>query len=209
MCVYLVCVCIGIIPPPPPSSSQHKVLEFTHFACTSEDINNLSYGLMLRESTHSILLPMMDRVIEAIAIMAEQYADIPMLSRTHGQTASPTTMGKEMANVAYRLARQRAQVAQVDVMGKMAGAVGNYNAHMSAYPDVDWQVVAEEFVTSLGLEFNPFVTQIEVQEREFLFGGCLCVGGFVCEGFCVRGCCVRGFCVSRFSVSNLNINGIL
>ncbi|PRW59008.1 adenylosuccinate lyase [Chlorella sorokiniana] len=138
-----------------------KVLEFTHFACTSEDINNLSHALMLREALHAELLPAMDKVIGEIARLAEEYADVPMLSRTHGQTASPTTMGKEMAIFAYRLARQRKQVASVPLFGKMAGAVGNYNAHMSAYPEIDWQAVAEEFVTSLGLEWNPYVTQIE------------------------------------------------
>lgn len=142
-------------------SELSKVLEFTHFACTSEDINNLAYGLMLRDAVHQQLLPTMDKIIDSIARMAEEYAEVPMLSRTHGQTASPTTMGKEMANVAYRLARQRKQVAEVAILGKIAGAVGNYNAHISAYADVDWQQVAEEFVTSLGLEFNPYVTQIE------------------------------------------------
>ncbi|KAI3438554.1 hypothetical protein D9Q98_000982 [Chlorella vulgaris] len=138
-----------------------KVVEFTHFACTSEDINNLSHALMLAEALQTELLPAMDRVIEAITKLAEEYADVAMLSRTHGQTASPTTMGKEMAIAAYRLARQRKQVAGVPLYGKMAGAVGNYNAHMSAYPGVDWQQVAEEFVTSLGLSWNPYVTQIE------------------------------------------------
>ncbi|KAL4425851.1 hypothetical protein ABPG75_009867 [Micractinium tetrahymenae] len=138
-----------------------KVLEFTHFACTSEDINNLSHALMLREALHAELLPAMDNVVDEVARLAEEYADVPMLSRTHGQTASPTTMGKEMAIFAYRLARQRKQVAEVPLFGKMAGAVGNYNAHMSAYPDIDWERVAQEFVTSLGLAWNPYVTQIE------------------------------------------------
>jgi adenylosuccinate lyase len=137
------------------------VLEFTHFACTSEDINNLSHALMLKEALQQHLLPTMDRVIAEMARMAEEFADSPMLARTHGQTASPTTVGKEMAVFAYRLRRQRDQVAAVPLLGKMAGAVGNYNAHLSAYPDVDWSSVAEEFVTSLGLEFNPYVTQIE------------------------------------------------
>lgn len=138
-----------------------QVLEFTHFACTSEDINNLSHALMLHEALAKEVLPTMDKVIDAIARLAEDCADVPMLSRTHGQTASPTTMGKEMAIFAYRLARQRKQVSAVPLYGKMAGAVGNYNAHMSAYPDVDWQAVAQEFVTGLGLEWNPYVTQIE------------------------------------------------
>lgn len=138
-----------------------KVLEFTHFACTSEDINNLSHALMLKEALHTELLPVMDKVISELARLAEEFADVPMLSRTHGQTASPTTMGKEMAIFAYRLARQRKQVAEVPLFGKMAGAVGNYNAHMTAYPGVDWEAVAQEFVTSLGLSWNPYVTQIE------------------------------------------------
>ncbi|KAI7842282.1 hypothetical protein COHA_003923 [Chlorella ohadii] len=154
-----------------------KVLEFTHFACTSEDINNLSHALMLREALHAELLPAMDKVIGEIARLAEEYADVPMLSRTHGQTASPTTMGKEMAIFAYRLARQRKQVASVPLFGKMAGAVGNYNAHMSAYPEIDWQAVAEKFVTSLGLERNPYVTQIE--PHDYIAGAAsACLGYF-------------------------------
>ena len=137
------------------------VLEFVHFACTSEDINNLAYSLMLQEGVRDHLLPEMDRVVEALAALAQETAGVPMLSRTHGQTASPTTVGKEVANVAYRLRRQRDQVARFEPLGKMAGAVGNYNAHLSAYPDVDWQAAAEEFVGSLGLVFNPYTTQIE------------------------------------------------
>ncbi|MEW5303972.1 MAG: hypothetical protein WDW36_006615 [Sanguina aurantia] len=137
------------------------VLEFTHFACTSEDINNLSHGLMLKEAVHEQVLPAMDKIIAELTRLSVQFADVPMLSRTHGQTASPTTMGKELAVFAYRLKRQRNFVAAVPFLGKMAGAVGNYNAHIVAYPDVDWQGVAEEFVVSLGLEFNPYVTQIE------------------------------------------------
>eukprot|EP00882_Tetradesmus_deserticola_P007004 GHRQ01007376.1.p1 GENE.GHRQ01007376.1~~GHRQ01007376.1.p1 ORF type:complete len:529 (+),score=273.19 GHRQ01007376.1:315-1901(+) len=137
------------------------VLEFTHFACTSEDINNLSHGLMLQEALQQHVLPAMDGVIAEVARLAGEYADVPMLCRTHGQTATPSTMGKEMAVFAYRLQRQRNQVAAVPLLGKMAGAVGNYNAAMSAYPDVDWQAVAEGFVARLGLQFNPYVTQIE------------------------------------------------
>ena len=137
-----------------------NIMEFTHFACTSEDINNLSHALMLR-SGKDAMIPFMDEVIDVIVGKATEEAETPMMSRTHGQPASPTTLGKEFANVAYRLARQRAQLKQVPLYGKMAGAVGNYNAHMSAYPDVDWQTVAEEFVTSLGLTFQPYVTQIE------------------------------------------------
>ncbi|GAX74694.1 hypothetical protein CEUSTIGMA_g2142.t1 [Chlamydomonas eustigma] len=143
------------------NAELNKVLEFTHFACTSEDINNLSHALMLKEAVEEQILPNMDKIISELNRLATEFAEVPMLSRTHGQTASPTTMGKEMAVFAYRLKRQRDQVAAVPMMGKIAGAVGNYNAHISAYPDVDWQTVAEEFVTSLGLEFNPYVTQIE------------------------------------------------
>eukprot|EP00197_Chlamydomonas_leiostraca_P002563 CAMPEP_0202857378 /NCGR_PEP_ID=MMETSP1391-20130828/341_1 /ASSEMBLY_ACC=CAM_ASM_000867 /TAXON_ID=1034604 /ORGANISM="Chlamydomonas leiostraca, Strain SAG 11-49" /LENGTH=519 /DNA_ID=CAMNT_0049536167 /DNA_START=47 /DNA_END=1606 /DNA_ORIENTATION=+ len=138
-----------------------QVLEFTHFACTSEDINNLSHALMLKEAMEQQLLPIMDKVIAEIGRLAVEFADVPMLSRTHGQTASPTTMGKEMAVFAYRLKRQRDQAAAVPFLGKIAGAVGNYNAHLSAYPDVAWDKVAQEFVTGLGLEWNPYVTQIE------------------------------------------------
>ena len=137
-----------------------KIMEFTHFACTSEDINNLSHALMLRDGV-ATLKPEMTKMIDAIAAMGVDYATTPMMSRTHGQPASPTTLGKEMANVAYRLARQVKQLDSIPLYGKMAGAVGNYNAHMSAYPNVNWQAVAEKFVTGLGLDFNPYVTQIE------------------------------------------------
>jgi adenylosuccinate lyase len=138
-----------------------KVAEFIHFACTSEDINNLSHGLMLKEARDGVLLPAMDELIAALGELAEALADQPMLSRTHGQTASPTTLGKEIANTAARLARQRDQVAAVSIQGKINGAVGNYNAHLAAYPDVDWEANAREFVESLGLSWNPFTTQIE------------------------------------------------
>ncbi|MEK7321644.1 MAG: adenylosuccinate lyase [Pseudomonadota bacterium] len=139
----------------------HAVSEFIHFACTSEDINNLAYGLMLQEARSRVLLPVMDELIAAISRLAHRYADQPMLARTHGQTASPTTLGKEMANVAYRLRRQREQCAAVPVLGKINGAVGNYNAHLAAYPEVDWETTARDFVTGLGLEWNPYTTQIE------------------------------------------------
>lgn len=142
-------------------SEISKILEFIHFACTSEDINNLSHALMLRDAISEQVLPSMDRVIGAIRQLAHTHAEQPMMSRTHGQTASPTTVGKEMANFCFRLQRQRDHVASVQFFGKMAGAVGNYNAHISAYPSIDWQNVAEEFVTSLGLSFNPYTTQIE------------------------------------------------
>ncbi len=135
--------------------------EFFHFACTSEDINNLSYALMLKEAREQAILPLCDEIIDAIATLAHESAKQPMLSRTHGQTASPTTVGKEMANVAYRLQRQRKQIAQIELMGKINGAVGNYNAHVSAYPTVDWAKFAENFVASLGLTFNPYTIQIE------------------------------------------------
>ena len=137
------------------------ISEFFHFACTSEDINNLSYALMLREGRGQVLLPQMDELIGAIKHLAHDHADKPMLSRTHGQPASPTTLGKEMANVAYRLQRQREQVAAIPLLGKMNGAVGNYNAHLSAYPDVDWVSIAHDFVQRLGLDWNPYTTQIE------------------------------------------------
>ncbi|RBP27878.1 adenylosuccinate lyase [Marinobacter pelagius] len=139
----------------------HAVTEFVHFACTSEDINNLSHALMLREGLDHGLLPAMDRVVDKLAELAKEHADQPMLSRTHGQTASPTTVGKELANVVYRLRRQLMQIREVEIMGKINGAVGNYNAHMSAYPNVDWAANAEEFVESLGLDWNPYTTQIE------------------------------------------------
>ena len=135
--------------------------EFVHFACTSEDINNLAYALMLREGRNQIILPLLDEIIDAVRQMAHEYAAIPMLSHTHGQPASPTTVGKEMANVAYRLQRQREQVADVNLLGKINGAVGNYNAHLAAYPDVDWAAMAKTFVESLGLTWNPYTIQIE------------------------------------------------
>lgn len=134
--------------------------EFIHFACTSEDINNLSHALMLK-SGRDVLAQSMQKIIDEIASLAETHADQPMLSRTHGQTASPTTLGKEMANVAYRLHRQLKQFNNVELLGKINGAVGNYNAHLSAYPQIDWAKNAENFVTSLGLTFNPYTTQIE------------------------------------------------
>ncbi|MEC9385979.1 MAG: adenylosuccinate lyase, partial [Pseudomonadota bacterium] len=139
----------------------HAVTEFVHFACTSEDINNLSHGLMLREGLDHGLLPAMENLVEKLAELAREHAEQPMLSRTHGQTASPTTVGKELANVVYRLRRQLMQIREVEIMGKINGAVGNYNAHLSAYPDVDWAANAEEFIESLGLDWNPYTTQIE------------------------------------------------
>ena len=135
--------------------------EFFHFACTSEDINNLSYALMLNAARDKVLTPTLNKVIASVVAKAHEYAEIPMLSRTHGQPASPTTVGKEMANVAFRLKRQRDQFAKVEVLGKINGAVGNYNAHLSAYPEIDWQAFAQKFVESLGLSWNPYTIQIE------------------------------------------------
>jgi len=143
------------------NAELEAVSEFIHFACTSEDINNLAYALMVREARTQFLLPMMDEVVDAVADLGRRFAAQPMLSRTHGQPASPSTVGKEMANVAYRLARQREQLKAVPVLGKINGAVGNYNAHLAAYPELDWQGLAEQFVTGLGLEWNPYTTQIE------------------------------------------------
>ncbi|EZQ11512.1 adenylosuccinate lyase [Acinetobacter sp. Ver3] len=134
--------------------------EFIHFACTSEDINNLSHALMLK-SGREVLATSMQQIVDSIVALAEKHADQPMLSRTHGQTASPTTLGKEMANVAYRLARQIKQFNNVELLGKINGAVGNYNAHLSAYPEINWPAHSQAFVESLGLTFNPYTTQIE------------------------------------------------
>ena len=140
---------------------QAPYIEFVHFACTSEDINNLSHGLMLQAAMKSSIEPSMNNVIEAVSSLAKQYAAIPMLSRTHGQVASPTTMGKELANVVARLKRQLETAESTQLLGKINGAVGNYNAHVSAYPDVDWLALSEQFVTQLGLTWNPYTTQIE------------------------------------------------
>ncbi|MFP5504562.1 MAG: adenylosuccinate lyase [Gammaproteobacteria bacterium] len=143
------------------NAELEAVSEFIHFACTSEDINNLAYALMLREARGQVLLPLMDSVVDAVVALAHANADLPLLARTHGQPATPTTVGKEMANFAYRLHRQREQLTQVPMLGKINGAVGNYNAHLIAYPEVDWQAFAEKFVTDLGLDWNPYTIQIE------------------------------------------------
>ncbi len=143
----------------------NSISEFVHFACTSEDINNLSHALMLKGSRDEVLLPEMDKLISTLADLAVEYAAIPMLARTHGQAASPTTVGKEFANVVARLRRQREQVAASPLLGKINGAVGNYNAHLSAYPDIDWQNFADKFVCSLGLQWNPYTTQIEPHDN--------------------------------------------
>ncbi|MGS2721310.1 adenylosuccinate lyase [Paraglaciecola aestuariivivens] len=139
----------------------HAVSEFIHFACTSEDINNLSHALMLDEARSQVIVPYCDKLISELKRLAIELKSVPMMARTHGQPASPTTMGKEMANVMLRLSRQREQIVKVQLLGKINGAVGNYNAHLSAYPELDWHTFANEFVTSLGITFNPFTTQIE------------------------------------------------
>lgn len=143
------------------NSELEAVSEFIHFACTSEDINNLSHALMLKAGREQVLLPELDKVIAAIRALSHEHADKPMLSRTHGQPASPTTLGKEMANVVARLQRQRTQIVGVELLGKINGAVGNYNAHLSAYPEIDWPAFAKDFVESLDLTWNPYTIQIE------------------------------------------------
>jgi adenylosuccinate lyase len=139
----------------------NAVSEFIHFACTSEDINNLAYAMMLARGRETVLLPHMRILASALRKLAHEYAAVPMLSRTHGQPASPTTLGKEMANVVYRLERQIKQIDAVPLLGKINGAVGNYNAHLAAYPEVDWPAFAQHFVESLGLQWNPYTIQIE------------------------------------------------
>lgn len=143
------------------NAELNAVSEYIHFACTSEDINNLSHALMLKAGRDSVVLPALTEITDRLAEMAQQFADVPMLSRTHGQTASPTTVGKEIANVVYRLRRQLEQISSVPLLGKINGAVGNYNAHLSAYPDIDWETNAQQFIEGLGLSFNPYTTQIE------------------------------------------------
>ena len=137
------------------------VSEFFHFACTSEDINNLAYALMLKDAREQVLLPVFGQVVDAISALANDNAELAMLARTHGQPASPTTLGKEMRNVVARLERQIEQIKQISILGKINGATGNYNAHVVAYPEVDWQAFAEQFVSALGLQWNPLTTQIE------------------------------------------------
>ena len=143
------------------STEIAAVSEFIHFACTSEDINNLSHALMLKGARDAVLLPALEKVIARLTDLAHELADLPMLSRTHGQPASPTTVGKELANVVYRLRRAWDAIGAVELMGKVNGAVGNYNAHLSAYPDLDWEYFARSFVMELGLNFNPYTIQIE------------------------------------------------
>lgn len=138
-----------------------KVKEFIHFACTSEDINNNSHALMLKTAREEVILPVVDEIIAKITELAHKYAEVPLLARTHGQPASPTTIGKEMANVVYRMRRQRDEIARVEILGKINGAVGNFNAHSVAYSDVDWYAFSKAFEEDLGLTFNPYTTQIE------------------------------------------------
>ena len=143
------------------SAELNAVSEFVHFACTSEDINNLSHALMLKEGRDQMMVPALQDIADQLSAMAREFAEVPMLSRTHGQTASPTTVGKEFANVAFRLQRQITQINNVPMLGKINGAVGNYNAHISAYPAIDWPASAKQFIEQLGLEHNPYTTQIE------------------------------------------------
>ena len=143
------------------TADLQAVSEFIHFACTSEDINNVAHALMLKTARNEVVLPLLDDIISRLTSLAHEHAELAMMSRTHGQPASPTTLGKEIANVAFRLRRQADQVAAVELLAKMNGAVGNYNAHLSAYPDVDWPRLSREFIESLGLAWNPYTTQIE------------------------------------------------
>jgi len=138
-----------------------KILEFIHFACTSEDINNLSHALMLKESRDEVMQPILNVLITRLRSLAHQLADIPMLCRTHGQTATPSTLGKEMANVVYRLERAQQRLANTEILGKINGAVGNYNAHLAAYPDVDWESFSGRFIEARGITLNPYTIQIE------------------------------------------------
>ncbi len=143
------------------NSELEAVNEFIHFACTSEDINNLSHALMLKTARDDVMLPLMNELIDALTALSKELAEQPMLAHTHGQPASPTTLGKEIANVVYRLQRQMEQIKAVPLLGKMNGAVGNYNAHLSAYPELDWPAISKQFIESLGLQQNPYTIQIE------------------------------------------------
>ena len=158
------------------SPELSKISEFIHFACTSEDINNLSHALMLNTGKDQVLMPALASVVDSIRSLAHLHADVAMISRTHGQPASPTTLGKEMANVVYRLDRQITQINKLDMLGKFNGAVGNYNAHLLAYPEVDWPDFARQFVESLGIRFNPYTTQIEPHDyiAELFHALCRC-----------------------------------
>ena len=161
-----------------------KISEFIHFACTSEDINNLSHALMLKTGKDKVLMPALGQVTESIRKLAHAHADVAMMSRTHGQAASPTTLGKEMANVVYRLERQITQINKLDMLGKINGAVGNYNAHLSAYPDVDWPDFSKQFVESLGIRFNSYTTQIEPHDYIAELFDALCRCNTILIDFC-------------------------
>lgn len=177
------------------SESLANISEFVHFACTSEDINNLSHALMLQKSQQDVMEPILLEVIQAITVLTTKYADQAMLAKTHGQVASPTTMGKEMGVFVYRLQRQLQQLEKIDFLGKMNGAVGNFNAHLSAYPKVDWLAFSENFVTSLGLVWNPYTTQIEPHDyiaeyfqtigrlNTILIDFCRDVWGYISRGY--------------------------
>ena len=155
------------------NAEVRRVSEFIHFACTSEDINNLSHALMLKSARDNVMLPSLDKVIARLTALAHDLADAAMLAHTHGQPASPTTLGKEIANVVYRLRRQRKQLAETEMLGKINGAVGNFNAHLSAYPDFDWEGFARKFVQDLGLTYNPYTIQIEPHDyMAELFDAC-------------------------------------
>lgn len=155
------------------NADLEAVAEFIHFACTSEDINNLSYALMLKIARDEIILPYWSKLIDELKSKAKLYQKIPLLTRTHGQPATPSTIGKEFANVVYRLERQFMQLGQVEILGKINGATGNYNAHIAAYPDIDWNKFSEEFVTSLDLTWNPYTTQIEPHDYIAEFFDCI------------------------------------
>lgn len=156
------------------NSDLATIAEFLHFACTSEDINNLAYALMMQEARESVLVPTWQKVITTIGEFGTAQMQTPMLARTHGQPATPTTVGKEMANTAYRLRRQLKQLQQVEILGKINGAVGNFNAHIVAYPNVDWLALSEQFVTRLGLVWNPYTTQIEPHDYIAEYFDCVC-----------------------------------
>ncbi len=160
------------------------LLEFLHFACTSEDINNLAYALLLREARDTVLLPQFDILLNRLRALALAHAETPMLARTHGQPASPTTVGKEFANFAYRLQRQRANLLQVPLLGKFNGAVGNYNAHLAAYPELDWPAHSQRWVESLGLTWNPYTTQIEPHDSLVELGNVLSLAHTVLIDLC-------------------------
>ncbi len=160
-----------------------RISEFIHFACTSEDINNLSYALMLKHGVNKVILPEITYIQKVIAKFALDFADQPMLSRTHGQPASPTTLGKEFANVSYRLERQIMQLKKLEYLGKINGAVGNFNAHIAAYPNLDWPEIAKHFIQSLGLTYNPLTTQIEPHDYIAECFDCLCRINTICIDF--------------------------